>query len=296
MSLPYSGEILSLICAIIWATAIILFKKSGESTEPLSLNLFKNIVCSALFLFTFLIMGRTILLPAPIEDYLVLIISGIIGVVIADTLFFKSLNLLGAGLLAIVDCLYTPIVIGLTFFFLGERLSWVQLVGALMIISAILISSLRLPNHSIPGKNLIAGILLGVLSITLMAISIVMIKPLLNRAPILWVTMIRLVVAAIVMSIIALFHPRRKELFSSFRPSKNWKYMLPGAILGNYFAMITWMGGIKYTYASIATAINQTSVIFVFIFAAFFLKERFTLRKFIGMIMAFSGVAMVTLG
>ncbi|MEA3476049.1 MAG: DMT family transporter [Candidatus Cloacimonadota bacterium] len=296
MSIPYSGEILSLICAIIWATAVILFRKSGESTEPLSLNLFKNSVCSALFLFTFLVMHRTLLLPAPIKDYLLLIISGIIGVVIADTLFFKSLNLLGAGLLAIVDCLYTPIVIGLTFFFLGERLSYTQLLGALMIISAILISSLRLPNHSIPRKNLILGILLGSLSIALMAVSIVMIKPLLNRAPILWVTMIRLVVAAIVMSIIALFHPRRKELFSAFRPSKNWKYMLPGAILGNYFAMFTWMGGIKFTYASIAAAINQTSVIFVLIFAAIFLKEKFTLRKFIGMIMAFSGVVMVTLG
>jgi drug/metabolite transporter (DMT)-like permease len=72
--------------------------------------------------------------------------------------------------------------------------------------------------------------------------------------------------------------------------------MLPGAILGNYFAMLTWMGGIKFTYASIATAINQTSVIFVFIFAAIFLKEKMTLRRFIGMLMAFSGVIMVTFG
>ncbi|MBC8525596.1 MAG: DMT family transporter [Candidatus Cloacimonetes bacterium] len=296
MNIPYSGEILSLICAIIWATAIIFFKKSGEFTSPFSLNFFKNVICSGLFLLTFLIMGRTLLLPAPIEDYFLLIISGIIGVVIADTLFFKALNLIGAGLLAIVDCLYTPVVIILTFLFLGEYLSYIQLLGALLIISAILVSSLQLPKNSIPRKNLFLGIFLGSLSITIMAISIVMIKPLLNRAPILWVTEIRLITASIVMGIIVLFHPKRKELLSAFHPSKNWKYMLPGAILGNYFAMITWMGGIKYTYASIATAINQTSVIFVLIFAAIFLKEKFTLKRFIGMILTFSGVVMVTLG
>ncbi len=51
----------------------------------------------------------------------------------------------------------------------------------------------------------------------------------------------------------------------------------------------------KYTYVSSATATSQTSVIFVLIFAAIFLKERFTFRRFIGMVMAFSGVLMVTL-
>ncbi|MBS3742553.1 MAG: EamA family transporter [Candidatus Cloacimonetes bacterium] len=52
----------------------------------------------------------------------------------------------------------------------------------------------------------------------------------------------------------------------------------------------------KYTQANIASAINQTNVIFVFIFASIFLKEKFTVRKLIGVILSFTGILLVTLG
>jgi len=296
MSIPYSGEILSLICAVIWAIAVIFFRKSGEFTSPFSLNFFKNVVALILFLLTSLILNKTLLIKASSQEYLLLLVSGIIGIAIADTLFFRCLNLLGAGLSAIVNCLYTPIMIGLSVIFLNENLSIIQIFGALLIISAILVTSLQLPGHSIPRKNIILGIIFAIISVFSMSISIIIIKPLLNKSSILWVTEIRLIAGTIIMGIIVALHPKRKEILKPFHPSKNWMYQLPGAIFGAYLAMILWIAGIKYTYASIATAISQTSVIFILIFAAIFLKERFTLRKFIGMIMAFSGVVLVSLG
>ena len=36
------GEFYSLSCAVVWAAAVVLFRKSGESLGPFALNLFKN--------------------------------------------------------------------------------------------------------------------------------------------------------------------------------------------------------------------------------------------------------------
>ncbi len=296
MSIPYLGEIFSFSCAIFWAAAIIFFRKSGEFTSPFSLNFFKNVLALILFLLTSLFFHKTLLVKVPFQEYILLIISGIIGIAIADTLFFRCLNLLGAGLTALINCLYTPIMISLSVIFLKEKLSIIQILGALLIISAILVASLQLTHNSFPRKKIFLGIMLGFISVLSMAVSIIMIKPLLNRSSILWVTEIRLIAGTIIMGIIVAFHPNKKEILHPFRFSKNLKFQLPGVILGAYLAMIIWIAGMKYTYVSIATAISQTSVIFVLIFAAIFLKERFTLRRFIGMVMAFSGVLMVTVG
>jgi drug/metabolite transporter (DMT)-like permease len=52
-----------------------------------------------------------------------------LGIALADWLFFTALVRLGAELTAIVDCAYAPFVIGLSFLFLGERMSAVKTAG-----------------------------------------------------------------------------------------------------------------------------------------------------------------------
>jgi drug/metabolite transporter (DMT)-like permease len=60
--------------------------------------------------------------------------------------------------------------------------------------------------------------------------------------------------------------------------------------------MFIWLAGMKYTQASIASALNQTSTIFIFIFAALFLKEPINLKRTIGIILAFIGSFLVLFG
>jgi len=296
MNIPYFGEILSLLSAIVWAGAVMFFRKSGETTKPFALNFFKNTVASILLIITSLVLGQEIFRAVPTKDYILLIVSGIIGISIADTIYFTSLNILGAGVSSVVNCLFNPFVIGLSFIFLGEKLTTLQLIGVALIISAIAVTTVRVNAYDIPRKHLVLGIFLGVLSVFTMAISVIMTKPILDNSPVLWCTEIRLISGTVVMAIIAVFHPRRRTIFRTFKPSAEWKYLIPGTILGAYLAMVIWLGGIKYAYASVSTAINQTSVIFIFILAAIFLKERFTLRRFIGLALSFSGILLVTLG
>jgi drug/metabolite transporter (DMT)-like permease len=52
----------------------------------------------------------------------------------------------------------------------------------------------------------------------------------------------------------------------------------------------------KYTLASVAAALNQTSNIFIFIFAGLILHERITPNRILGIILGVGGSLLVTFG
>lgn len=296
MQIPFPGQILSLLTAVVWASAVILFKKSGEDVHPIALNSFKNLLAIILLLPTIYIFGEGFSPDISGSEISLLLISGALGIGLADTFFFRSLNLLGAGLSSIVDCLYSPSIIILSFFWLGESLNILQLFGVLMIISAVLTVSKSDQNGNISRRNLIEGILWGALAMATMAVGIVMIKPLLDTAPFLWLTEIRLIGGLLILGVIVLFHPKRKQIMFPRLNRRGMVYLFSGSFIGAYMAMILWLGGMKFTKASIAAALNQTSNIFVFVFAAIFLKEPITARRTVGIVLGIAGVFIVTFG
>lgn len=294
LALPNLGETFALVTAVTWSLAVILFKKSGETAHPIGLNLFKNFVAMVLILPTMWLFGETLFRPAGTDEYLLLLVSGGLGIGVADTLFFMSLNRLGAGLSAIVDCLYSPFIIGLSMFFLGESLNFWQAIGVVMIISAVLTATSRQESSRLGRKNLWLGILFGALAMGINAIGIVIVKPLLDRSPLLWVTEYRLLGGMLVLAVVLLFHPRRRPIVGSLIHRSGWKYTISAAFVGTYLSLIFWLIGMKFTQASIAASLNQTSNIFVFIFAAWFLREPINRTRVIGIILGVAGALIVT--
>jgi drug/metabolite transporter (DMT)-like permease len=294
--IPHLGEILALTTALIWSVAVILFKKSGETVHPIALNLFKNFLGAALLVPTIWLLGDTLRRDVPFGDYLLLLVSGAMGIGIADTLFFMSLNRLGAALSSIVDCLYSPFVIGTAMIWLGERLGVWQIVGVVMIVSAVLEATLTKHGTHISRRQLWLGIVWGLLSMAFMAVGIVMVKPLLERSPVLWVMEVRLVGGILALAVILLFHRERVAVVRSLLISKGWGYMISGSFVGAYLALITWLAGMKYADASVAAALNQTSNILVFVFAAIFLRERMTAKRVVAIVLAVAGAYLVTFG
>jgi drug/metabolite transporter (DMT)-like permease len=295
-TIPHIGEIYALTTAFIWGLAVILFKKSGETVHPIALNLFKNLMAVVLIIITILLGGNTILHTAEMRDYWLLVLSGALGIGISDTLFFMCLNRLGASLTAIVDCLYSPSVILLSIFWLGESLSAMQLIGVGLIILAIIIATQKKGRAGISPKNLFWGILFGVLAMFTVAVGIVLIKPVLSRSPLLWVSLVRFSGGVAVLLIVLAFHRQRKVILKSILSTKSWGYTLSGSFVGAYLALIIWLAGMKYTQASTAAALNQTSSVFVFVFAALILKEPINLQRLAGIITAIGGVFLVTFG
>jgi len=129
-----------------------------------------------------------------------------------------------------------------------------------------------------------------------MAVSIVMVKNILATTNVLFVVEIRLLGGVTVMLLMLGFHPKRKIISQSLFTKKNWVSTLAGSFIGAYLATIIWMAGMKYTQASIASALNQTSSLFIFIFAAMFLNEPLNRHRITGLILGITGVFFVILG
>jgi len=297
MSLPYAGEALSVIAAILWALALVMFRRSGERVHPIALNLFKDVLALLLYIPTVYIAGETLFLSVPARDYWLMAASGAIGIALGDTLLFFSLNMLGASAYALVSAMYSPVIILLSFTFIGERMSGLQLVGALLIVTSVLEAARKQQGAGAPPRRTqLWGMLIGILGVTAMGIGAVMIKPLLDTSPLFWAVEIRLFGGVVVLGLIAALHPRRRQILGSLLIRSHRGFTVWGSVLGGYLAMAAWLGGIKLTQASIASALNQTYIVFTLVFAALILRERITPLRVVAILTALAGAVMVTFG
>jgi drug/metabolite transporter (DMT)-like permease len=287
------GMIFSVSAALFWSISVILFRKSGEKMSPLSLNFFKSLIAVILLIPTMFIMDGDFFPDKSINDWLLLIVSGLIGGALSDSLFFASLYRVGASLNAIISCFYLPCVIFLSYLFLDEALGIKGLIGGGLVLSALFISALHGQRQNIDRKTLTTGIIYGLISILVMTVGIIMIKGVLLRSDIVWVTLVRTAAALMGILVVFLVHPNRNKLLTEILPSPTWKWALPGST-GNYIALLFWLAGMKYTMVSLAAILNQLSTIFIFLLAAFFLRERITTAKSIAVLLALTGAVIAT--
>lgn len=289
------GIFFSLLCALTWAFAVVLLKHSVEKIDPLGLNLFRVVITFPLLVATALVAGQPIVPRASTSDYLRLAASAVLGIVIADTLFHLALKLVGAGITAIVDSLYSPMTVLFAFLLLGERLRPWDFVGMGLIVGGLLLTAtLRPPPHRTRAQ-LLEGILAGLVAICILAFAIVIAKPALNHLPVLWAAAFRQGVSAVLLLGIAVAAPRRRELLSVLRPSHLWRVALPATLLGSYLSLTFWIAGMKYTLASVAAILTQSSTAYILLFSVIFLKEPFTRRKALAAGLAVTGVVLVSL-
>ena len=285
------GEASSIGAALSWAAGVIVYKRLGESLPPTTLNLVKNVLVIAMILPTVpLVHGFA--WPALSANAIVLaIVSGALGIALADTLYFKALNTLGAGRMGIVGNFYSPFVIVLSFAFLGERLNGLQLAGFALVSGGVLIVSANDPHKRLSKAELRRGALLGVAAVLLMASAIVMIKRVLEGAPLFWIVLLRLVGG--LAGMLAIFAWRREPLPIPGRTATKlrWPLLLLAAFLGQYVSMALWMAGYKYTDASVAAVLNETASVFIVLLAAMFLHEGLDARRLLGVACTLSGVA-----
>lgn len=291
----HQGEVYAAACAALWAVAVVLFRLSGDVVPPVLLNLIKNSIGLALLLLTAALVGAPFAPPdMSSADWGVLLASGLIGIAIADSMFFFSLNRLGAGRSAIVDCLYSPFVILCASLYLGEALSLTLLLAAALVGSAIVVGNWE-PDQPDPDRRRAdrAAILIGVASMFLMAFGIVIAKPVLERADPWWATWVRLAGALPLLLAQGLSRPYRAQLGRILSPGRHWRVLLPGSVVGAYLALILWILGFKYAQAGVAGVLNQTSNVMVLFLAALFLREPLTRRKVIAIFLGFAGAVLV---
>ena len=285
------GELLALICAVCWASAVVLFKYAGDSLSASALNLFKNIVGFALLLPTALLVEGLTIPQLSGQQWLILVASGYFGIAVADTWYLQALRMLGAGRTAIIASLYSPFVIILSILFLGELMALWQWIGFVLVLTGILVVVYQRHYQQVDRTVLWKGVAYAACSVFLTAAGVVAMKPILEFGGFFWMVCLRLLAGTIGMILYLYITGGLRPILHDIEHGQHrWGVILMASVAGTYLAMLFWLGGFKYADASVASVLNETSNVMIVLLAWLFLGEALSKRKITGAILTFCGV------
>ena len=289
------GEFFALACALCWALAIILFRRVGDALPPFELNLFKNLLGFSLILPTLAVVEGFQLSAFSPQDIAVTMLSGLLGIAVADTWYLRALSLMGASRTGIVSGLLSPFVILLSIMFLGESLRGWQLAGFALVMCGILLVTWRQNRREVDAAHLSKGVFYGIGAVFLMAVGIVMVKEILETRPFMMTAEIRLAGGAGGMLIYMALRGRYAAVKHNFMKPLPWKLIIAGSFLGAYVSMMMWLAGYKLIPASEASVLNETANAWIVLLAWLMLGETIGYRKVIGIMLTSAGVIVMLL-
>ena len=272
-----------------------LFRRAGESLPAFEVNLFKNVLGFALLVPTILIFEGAALPEFAWKDVVIALVSGYVGIAVADTWYLRALHLMGASRTGIVASLFSPFVILLSVVFLGERLRGWQIFGFALVMTGILLVTWRNKRRSVDAEQVRKGVLYGAGAMFLMAVGIVMVKEILETRSFLWTTEIRLAGGLAGMGVYVLLRGRAGEVRRHFARPLPWKLIVPASFLAAYVSMMMWLAGYKLIPASEASILNETANAWIVFLAWLMLGESIGARKISGLALTSAGVAVMLL-
>jgi len=223
------------------------------------------------------------------------LVSGYLGIAVADTWYLRALHLMGASRTGIVASLLSPFVILLSVLFLGESLRGWQLLGFALVMAGILLVTWRSRRRSVDAEQVRKGVMYGVGAMFLMAVGIVMVKEILETRSFLWTTEIRLAGGIAGMLAYTLLRGRVVQLRRHYAQPLPWKTLTLASVLAAYVSMMMWLAGYKLIPASEASILNETANAWIVFLAWLMLGESIDARKVIGLALTSAGVVVMLL-
>lgn len=289
------GDWYAIGAGLFWSFSVILMRISGFSIPPLPLTFFKTAVALFGFLVILLVSGEDFFPTYDAWTWVRLVISAVLGISIADSLFVAALSRLGASLQALADCIYAPSVAFVGFLMFGERLGPWELLGGAFVVSGVFVGMVRTKEIREP-KDLLIGTLLAAGAHVIMAVGILMVRDVIREGSLVWIAGFRFAVATAALALFALLANRREIITLGFQRRDTWKHSIPMALLGPFLATLFWIAGFKYETAGRVAIYNQLSTVFIILLAWMILKEELTRRKLAGVGLAIVGALLVGFG
>lgn len=284
------GIIAALLSAASWAFGTVVFDKLGKVIPYAGITFLKSVL--SLLLMLVIVMACSDFRSINLHDSLILICSGIIGIAIGDSLFFKSLQDLGAKVQVLYFLLGQIVTMLLSFLLLGDLLSVCQYIGTIVLLSGIItVTWGKQENH----PNKLRGIVGGFLSILCFSISTIMIKYTDQQIDIVFATFYRMLAGSILMCIIGVTGNRIKKWLFPLKDAKVLSLFILNVIVITLGGFILSMYAIKNISVSLASILSTTEPIFVMCLAFLINKERIIKRELIGAIISIVGLLLIVI-
>ena len=227
--------------------------------------------------------------------FLLLGISGILGIALADTFFFMALMRLGARLAILIETLCAVVTVILAVLLLGERPAAMVWVGIVLTIAGVgWVLWEREPRKELQ-QNWASGIKFGMLSVLFTALGIIVAKLCMESIAPLEATIVRLAVGTAALGLWGLVTANLRRWLSPLRQPAvlaNFTLAVFVAICVGLFLSFV---ALKYVDAAVAVPLNSTSALFVLPMEAFAAKTRISMRAVVGAVVAPCGIIIIFL-
>lgn len=292
------GELAALGTSLCWSGGTILFSIAGRLIGSYNVNKLRILV-AAVFLTIILLLRFGTVFPTGLSQHVVvyLALSGIVGLSIGDTFYFRCLVILGPRQGSLMMSLAPLMTAFLAFLFIGERLSLMAIAGIIVTLAGVSWVTTDKKNDSAVDNregSKALGILMGVGGAAGQAGGLVLAKHGMGTDfdP-MSATWIRMIFAAAAIWIVAVSRGEIRTTLAAFR-TRHAAYALMGAaFLGPTIGVWLSLLAVQHTQAGIAATLMSLPPILVIPLTMIVHKERPTWRSVLGAVIAVIGVAML---
>jgi drug/metabolite transporter (DMT)-like permease len=297
------GEIAAIITAICWTFSSVIFTSISKDAGAVATNRVRLVFAFSLLLVAHVVLtGRLLPLDAAPFRWIWLGISGIIGLVVGDTLLFKSYALIGNRLGSLLMA-GVPVFSSVgALIFLGEKLALATAVGIALCVCGISVVVLERQTGNLESthherRQFIVGVLCGLGGALGQAAGIILTKKgLSDDFPSISGVVIRMLVALVFVWAVTIAMGQVKMTVEKFlRNPRTLRDMSIGSLIGPFMGIWLSQIAIQYTYVGIASTLMALTPIFLLPVARWYYKEKVSLRAVMGTLIALAGVAVIFL-
>jgi drug/metabolite transporter (DMT)-like permease len=269
-----------------WALGAVLFKRIGEHMSAGGMTLAKGIVGMILLGAASLIEGFE---PLDGKTWILLIASGLIGISLGDTFFFKALKDLGAVSMLTMLVGGQILTILLSFVFLAEWPNPYEWLGMTLILLGVGLA-LQAEMGATDRRASTRGIAFGFAAVACMAVSLIIVKKPLESVPSIQATFLRIASGSAVMLAAGLCTGKMAEWLV---PMKNLRFLglfLTAVTIVTFGGFWLSMYALKHLDVALANILNSTEPIFALPLAFLLTKEKIKAKSIIAAASVCSGI------
>lgn len=295
------GETAALTAALCWASASLLYGRTRLTA--VGLNFGKNLLASGLLLLQLLVVAQWsdgALLTADLKTWGWLGLSGLFGIVMGDTLYFRSLQILGPRRALIVSTTAPVFATALGFLFLSEAITGFILTGIALTVGGIMVvvadrASVAESPGLFPGSTK-AGIAAGLAGAICQALGGLFSRIGMEHVGSIEGAFIRLVVSALTMIVVVAWQRRLNTTVRQLADRRLLRTFVPAVLMGTWLGI--WLSQVAYKHApvSIVTTLLCTTPIFAVPLVRLFDRHRISRRAIWGTVVAVMGIVLVVQG
>jgi drug/metabolite transporter (DMT)-like permease len=297
---PFFGELVAMSTAVLWSFGTILFGFSSRRVGSFNVNAIRIVLAAVLLVIgNFIMHGR--LLPPVYQNnqLLILGVSGVIGLTLGDSCYFKSLVILGPRIASLMGASSPIFAVVIAWIFLGQKLSVLDLAGIAITLTGIGWVTLERNHNSFgaqPGGSKALGYLLGIGGSLGQAIALSMAKVGMgDNIPPLNASLVRMIAAVITIWIIVIAGGRLPAIKQGLKDRKALGAISAAAFLGPFLGIWFSLVSIQYTKIGIASTLMATTPLWIIPLVMIIHKERPSIRAIFGTLAAVGGVSIIFL-